>query len=1116
MVNKEDLVRLPAYAKFRELLEELFQFDLADLDFGIYRILRSRREAVQKYLAEELPRKLAEELENLEIGSREDFLCRLDEVRNQIYRLAPNILDDQGNLVAEAEAVAEQLGGEVARCVKRYREIEEAAMSVNLAEEQINDVLLLVYEFLTRYYDEGDFIPVPRSSTEESYSLAAYEYKDDKLAPKSEDFSPPGFHGEETFFWWPTRGMHYIKTDTFLNNYSFEVRTEGLEPRLYRVQFVLDEVEAAVDNNKVVRYFFPKPEGVRLDGDTLLIPVNYRRRQESDENTQQKIFESVLPGLLEAVPEPALRAVLKKPEGEKNEALLLRRLRHFAGLGTKDFFVHPYLKSFLERELDYFIKSQALRAADLFTSTDALQYRVRVLQAFRNVTLDIIDFLDQLEQAQARLFEKKRLVYRADYIVPIRFVPREFWPEILESEAQLKAWNKDLSLEGPITQTMLETNPTLPLYTGHFDDTFKYRLLQKLPFEDLDEATDGVLIHAENYGALRTLEARYREQVKVTYIDPPYNTNSSSIPYKNGFKHSTFASMIHERLKASYSLLSQDGVVFVSIDKHERAVVEQVLNSVFRPENRVEEIIWIMNTTNSQVPTYSTNHEYVLAYAKDLATVIQDPSMFREPKPGYEKVMALVKELNPLYPPITEIEKAIKALYQEHRKEYRRWVESQGLKWEEEKRNDPWKGIYPYSRAEYRDAEGHYVPENEARARGAEIWVWQEGDLSMPATKQSSTTRDPGDPNYRFYRPLHPVTGKPCPHPKSGWKFNQEDFKRLAEDRRIAWGPDEKKVPRIKRFLHETETNVAKSVVVDYSDGEKETSALFGRSGVFLAPKPTSLVARFVRQTLKGEGVVLDYFAGSGSTGHAVVNLNREDGKRRKFILVEMGDYFDAILLRRIQKVMYAPWWERGKPKEEPKIESGEGVALPAWMQRSPRLVKVLRLESYDDSLYNLSETPNEREKAILGFVKERDYLLQYFSDVILDGNPTVMRPEPLEAWKEPEAIRVRRPVPGTPAGFVDEHVDWLETAALWLGVRSKRYREFTANGRTYRVLEGELAGEKTALVLRSAQGLAPEEDRKALEENLGDLRVIVNAPLAAKFEALEDCLEAALWEGVR
>ena len=118
------------------------------------------------------------------------------------------------------------------------------------------------------------------------------------------------------------------------------------------------------------------------------------------------------------------------------------------------------------------------------------------------------------------------------------------------------------------------------------------------------------------------------------------------------------------------------------------------------------------------------------------------------------------------------------------------------------------------------------------------------------------------------------------PAPKSGWRWpfephgkQQNNFSKLADDNRIVWGIDEKKIPQQKSFLHEVETNVAKSVVNDYADGEKELTNLFGKSRSFSNPKPTTLIRRFCSQAATQKNIVLDYFVGSGTTGDAVINL---------------------------------------------------------------------------------------------------------------------------------------------------------------------------------------------------------------------------------------------------
>ena len=415
-----------------------------------------------------------------------------------------------------------------------------------------------------------------------------------------------------------------------------------------------------------------------------------------------------------------------------------------------------------------------------------------------------------------------------------------------------------------------------------------------------------------------------------------------------------------------------------------------MLDEVFGPDNRIEELIWSMNTNNSQAPNYSTNHEYVEVYAKSRKVAEQDPDMFREPKPGFEEVMELINRLNPEYPRIAVIEEEIRKLYEQHKIEFREEIEAQGLEWEDEKNNDPWKGLYNYSHAEYRDSSGARIPESEAKFKQAEICVWQEGDASMPATKQAASTQDPNHRNYRFYQPQHPVTGRPCPHPKSGWKFAYDDdedspdrrsFVSLERDSRIAWGPDENKVPRLKRMLHEVETNIGKSVFADYSDGEKQTSAMFGRSGVFLAPKHADFVSRFLLHAARSDSTILDSFGGSGSTAHAVIKLNRSDRGKRRYVLTEVAEYFDTVLKPRVLKAAYSPDWRSGKPI------SRKGIS---------HCIKILRLESYEDTLNNLELKRSGAQQSLLDQHADlrEDYMLRYMLDVESRGSDSLLNVE--------------------------------------------------------------------------------------------------------------------------
>jgi len=687
------------------------------------------------------------------------------------------------------------------------------------------------------------------------------------------------------------------------------------------------------------------------------------------------------------------------------------------------------LGGFLKRELDFYIKNEVMRL-DEIEAADAshVESYLAKVKVLRRIAQHLIDFLAQLENFQKRLWLKKKFVVDTQYCITLDRIRAEFYPEIAANEAQRDEWVRLFAIDSltdysePLSVEFLAQNNKLLVDTALFGGDFRDRVIAEL--QSLDANLGGLLVHSDNYQALKLLRARMENSVKCIYIDPPYNTSSSSIPYKNSYKHSSWATLMHDRLRALNPLMPNDGAIFVSIDKAERTVLEHAMDSVFGPDNKVEELIWSMNTNNSQVPNYSTNHEYVLVYAKEKSIAEKDKTMFREPKPGYLEVMELVASLNPDYPSIVEIEDAIKKLYADHKIEYREQIEAQGLEWEDFQKDDPWKGLFNYKHAEYRNSNGKIESAREALRADAQIWIYQEADLALPATKQAASTRDPDSLNYRFYVPDHPTTGKPVTMPKSGWKFpydraeGDEDrttLKTLDEDGRIAWGETETKVPRIKRMLHEVETNVGKSVFTDYSDGEKQTSAMFGRSGVFLAPKHADFVARFITHAAKSDSTILDCFGGSASSGHAVITLNRADHGSRKFCLIEMGEYFDTVTRPRMQKAIYASQWRDGKPL------SRDGLSYT---------FKYLRLESYEDALNNLalSDSVDAQQS---GGEFNREFMLHYWLDFVTKDSPSLLN---IEQFADPTEYKLNVKKPGT-----DEHmekaVDLIETFNWLIGL---------------------------------------------------------------------------------
>ena len=273
-------------------------------------------------------------------------------------------------------------------------------------------------------------------------------------------------------------------------------------------------------------------------------------------------------------------------------------------------------------------------------------------------------------------------------------------------------------------------------------------------------------------------------------------------------------------------------------------------------------------------------------------------------------------------------------------------------------------------------------------------------------------------------------------------------------------------------MLHEVETNVGKSVIVDYSDGEKQTSALFGKSGVFLAPKHSDFVARFITHAAKSDSVVMDCFAGSGSTAHAVVALNRSDQGTRKYVLVEMGEHFNSVILPRMKKIAFSASWKDGKP-----IANGGAPQDP--YSGVSHVFKYIRLESYEDTLNNLelARTPAQ-DTALFGAdelaAQERqqlreDYMLGYMLDIESRGSPSLLN---LELFAHPfnYQLKIAR---GSASETQPVAVDLVETFNYLIGLRVETM-DFL---RGFQVVSGRSpAGERVLIIWRDLEERSAED----------------------------------------
>ena len=975
--------------KFRQLLHELFQFDLADLDFGIYRILNHKRRVIERWTEEELPEAIREELRKGALAEQQQAQQALEQARQRVIEtLGEDALDAEGNLAKQFHNT--KVGQE-------YLEARQKAAHALPGEALEADVYNHLYTFFSRYYQDGDFISKRRYSKKERYAIP--------------------YNGEEVYLYWANHDQYYIKTAEHFTDYTWKA------PDGVTVHFKIQEADVEINNVKgEKRFFLPRLDRIAWDEDarTLTIPFEYRplTEQEAIKYGNQKQQDKIIEEAVEAIPArlkgnatglAALTAERKKDAKGNSVSYLAHHLRQYTARNTRDFFIHKDLKGFLSRELDFYLKNEVLNLDELEAAGESLaEGWFQLMRLIKRVGNHIIDFLAQIEDFQKALWEKKKFITETFYCITVGNIPEDFYAEIAGNEAQWGEWQELFAVERPAMEdkciAFLKAHPTLVLDTRHFLPDFTDRLLAS--FENLDEITDGLLVHGENWQALNLLLENYRREISAIYIDPPYNKGDDEFIYKDQYRHASWISLMDCRLRLGRSFLSEIGTIFVSVDDNEQHHLRSLMDGIFGIENLITTMVWEGGLKNDSRFT-SVSQDYIVNYVLDKERLATSGRRWRTRKEGIDEIYRQVEKLKKQYRVDYEaISAALKEWYRHLPKSHPASIHKH------------------YS---YVDERGVYFP----------------GDISWPGG---------GGPRYEV---LHPVTGKPVAIPQRGWVFaKQETMQQAIREGRVHFGPDETSVPNLKRYLHETEGQVLPAVFYkDRRAAFKGLRDILGGEG-FPNPKDPGIIAKLVEASSDEHSLVLDYFAGSGTTGHAVINLNREDGGRRKFILVEMAEYFDTVLLPRIKKVTFAPEWKEGKPKR---------MATQEEAARSPRMVKVLRLESYEDALNNITFDEASGQQALGMFGDE--YLLRYMLRWESKKSETFLDVEKLQS---PFSYKLRIHRDGETR---EQPVDLPETFAYLIGLEVETRQVLNDGDRRYLVYRGiTREGRKAAVIWRETK----------------------------------------------
>jgi len=388
---------------------------------------------------------------------------------------------------------------------------------------------------------------------------------------------------------------------------------------------------------------------------------------------------------------------------------------------------------------------------------------------------------------------------------------------------------------------------------------------------------DNLIIHGDNLDALKALLPRYADRVKCIYIDPPYNTGNEGWVYndnvnaplqrtwlkENGFvdtedllRHDKWLCMIWPRLQLLKELLAEDGVIFVSIDDNEFHHLRMLMDEIFGEENFIANFVW-EGTGKNDARFVSVGHDYVMCFSKDRERLRLNGARWRALKQG-----------------IDEINKVAQSAWQRH----------DGDSTAASDELQEWFGSLDKKHKSYAHRHYRWVDE-----RG----VYFAGDISWPGG---------GGPDYEI---LHPVTKKPVKVPARGWVFpDRAKMVEAVKEGRVHFGPDESSVPNLKRYLADTDSQVLASVFYQDRRAAHKDLVRIMPEKKFDYPKDERVIRRLLEIVTSGTDVILDSFAGSGTTGQAVLALNKQDGGNRKFILVECEDYADSITAERVRRVI--------------------------------------------------------------------------------------------------------------------------------------------------------------------------------------------------------------------
>ena len=732
------------------------------------------------------------------------------------------------------------------------------------------------------------------------------------------------YEGEEVKLHWANHDQYYIKSSEYLKNYGFKL------PDGKAVKFELKEASTEQNNNKEqsgkerrFQVFSELPLEVSEDGKTLV--VNFTFEEHDKKVSQNKLNEDAVDNLVKLIPQDFHAVLEKRPtDKNKNRTLLEKHILDFTARNSFDYFIHKDLGGFLSRELDFYIKNEVLYLDDINTDNEQdFTSQLSKVKAIKQVAQRIITFLTQLENFQKKLWLKKKFVVSTNYCISLDRIPEKYYKEIAKNEVQLEEWKELFKIDQikddllsakfsePITIDFLRNQPALLIDTKFYSEEFKNQLLAE--FDDIDKGISGLMVNSENFQALNLLKTKFKKAANLVYIDPPYNTDATPILYKNDYKDSSWLSLLRDRMVLGKQFLKNEtGVFSAAIDDIEVANLSKLLVQEFNNYELKKAIVQHYPGSGTGRSNITRTHEYNLYMVPENEDILKGKITrdgFRERgfrRAGTGENNYRTGRPNSFFAVIVDD------------KEFDKESESYKIVGVEE---SPIGDNYPRERT-------------------------NEGFLRIYPLGNDNSERV--------------------------WSLSYDGAKEAIEKNMLRCS---KNFSIIRIYLDEQARSLVDSIWTNSkfsatTFGTNLLKDIFADSSLFSYPKSLYTMTTVIDTVThdNSSSLVVDFFSGSGTTGHAVQTLNREHGSNLKFLLVEMGTYFNVVTKPRLLKTSYSSKWSQGKPNHT------EGLSV---------IYKYHDLESYEDTLNNLSLIQNTTQSNLLDSTNFKDdYLLSYMLDM--------------------------------------------------------------------------------------------------------------------------------------